>query len=192
MFFWIVKGVFCFILSLISVALCEVLAHKYLFHKKSSLARFLTKLWRYNPTTHVRHHKICFSSMEDQKEEDHTYWVQRPSNVLAAGIFTCLLEFLLLYALRMGVGFYLFTGCLTLFLFFFWYKFEDHFHIAMHKNDYYMKHIHGTWQNPWFQYAKRLHELHHKDPLCNFGFIFFPIGDLLIGSFCNSLKGEKR
>lgn len=183
---------FCIILSIISIGLAEVLFHKYLFHKKIKLIKYITELWNYPPEKHTEHHKICYGQMEDLTDNDHDYWVQRPSNVSIAGLITYSVQLCILWAIGMSWPFFVLSAALNVITFTFWLKFEDHFHLAMHKNHYYMKKIHGTWQDPWFKYAKRLHAIHHRNPRYNYGFVFFPIGDLLLGSYCHSHERLSR
>ena len=171
------------LLAYVAAALSEVFWHKYLFHSNSIGGRFLSGLWGYNPNTHAEHHTICRSSMEDQVVADAEYWVQRPSNVAVAAIFAVALELALLAALQFASWVLLLNAVLTFVLFWFWYLFEDHFHLAMHKKAYYQRHIEGTWQQGWLRYLRRLHAIHHRDSTCNYGFVFFPVGDLLIGTY---------
>ncbi len=39
--------------------------------------------------------------------------------------------------------------------------------------------------------SKHLHEIHHREPQVNYGFVFFPIGDLLIGTYKGQHKKKK-
>lgn len=180
--------IFCLAMSIVGTALGECLFHKYLFHKDVSLLRNIPKLWNYTPSKHTHHHKVCFQEMEDKMDPEEDYWVQRPSNVFIAGCIIFSVESVLLWAFGLGWPFFLMTAIFTAASLTFWYKFEDHFHLAMHKNDYYMKNIHGTWKDSWFKYCKSLHEIHHKNFSYNYGFVFFPIGDLILGTYCNDYE----
>ncbi len=183
-----VQGVFCLLLSLVSVSVAECLFHKYLFHKKISFISKFTKLWNYDPVQHTHHHKVCFDHIEDTEDPEEGYWVQRPSNVIVVGSFLYILELFLLWVIGFEWPFFIVSALFTIFMGTFWYKFEDHFHLAMHKTAYYKKNIEGTWQDSWFKYCKRLHEIHHKNFQYNYGFVFFPIGDIILGTFRNDFK----
>ncbi len=179
------KVVFCFIFAAIATSCAEAVLHRFLFHKKLPLVSYLLAIWHYTQSKHRHHHIVCHSQMEDHQDPLEDYWVQRPSNVAAAGFGTYLLEVLILWAVGFTWPYLLLTGFFTILTFAFWYKFEDHFHVAMHKSEYYQQHIEGTWQDPWFQYAKRLHTIHHKNTHYNYGFVLFPVGDLLMGTYCS-------
>ena len=188
----VLKTIFCFLLAFVAVALSEVLWHKYLFHSNSVGRRFLSELWGYDPDTHDEHHAICHGAMEDRVTDNAEYWVQQPSNVYAGALVAVLFELPILFFLQFETWVLLLNTVLTFAMFWFWFKFEDHFHLAMHKKDYYQNKIEGTWQQGWFKYLKRLHAIHHRDPAYNFGFVFFPVGDLLIGTYRPTYKKLRR
>ncbi len=188
----VLQIILCCLLAFIAVALSEVLWHKYLFHSDSIGRRFLSGLWGYDPDTHDHHHQICKIAMEDKEVADDEYWVQQPSNVVAGAMVAVLFELPILYLLQFETWALSLNVALTFAMFWCWYKLEDHFHLAMHKNAYYQSNIEGTWQQGWFKYLKRLHAIHHRDPGSNFGFVFFPVGDLLIGTYRSTYKKWRK
>jgi hypothetical protein len=185
----ILKIIAIFLFSLVITALSEVLWHKKLFHpKKNGINRYLANLWNYDVDTHKDHHEICKERMEDSILDIEEYWVQKISNVFIAGFVAFVIEGTILFFLTSNKLDVILSGLFLALLFSIWYKFEDHFHIAMHKKHYYEKYIAGTWQNKWFMYCKRLHIIHHRDASVNFGFIFFPIGDIILGTYKHVYK----
>ena len=182
----------CFILAIISVSLSEVLWHNILFHSGSKIGKLISSIWNYDPKTHLEHHQNCCDQMEDKVVLEEKYWVQRPSNVAAAFLVAFAIEAFLILIVRFPAWTYLATFLLTAAAFTFWYKFEDHFHLGMHKKKYYEEKIKNTWQNKWFLYTKRCHAIHHRNGKCNLGFVFFPIGDLLIGTYKHRYKNAVK
>ncbi len=182
----------CFILSVISISLTEALWHKFLFHSGSKLGERISNLWSYDPSTHLAHHEYCKNYMEDRVRAEETYWVHRPSNVTAAFLVAFAIEMLLLYIVHFPGWTYWVTFILTMSTFTFWYKFEDHFHLAMHKKRYYQEKIQNTWQDKWFCYLKRCHAIHHRNSKYNLGFVFFPIGDLILGTYRHTYKSIQQ
>lgn|SRR3990167_4927512 len=178
----------CLILSVIAISLTEALWHRFLFHNRSQLGRWISSIWNYDPVRHATHHKICREDVEDGLHSEESYWVQTPSNVVAGFVVAFVLECLLLFLICFPVWTYITTFFLTVLMFFLWYKFEDHFHLGMHKKRYYEENIQNTWQNFWFCYVKRCHAIHHLNPRYNLGFVFFPIGDLILGTYRHSNK----
>ncbi len=188
----VLKVIFCSLLAFVAVALSEVLWHKYLFHSDSFGRRFLSGLWGYDPDTHDQHHQACKNAMEDTQSTDNDYRVQQPSNVAAGASVAVLFELPILLLLQFENWIVWLNVVLTFAMFWFWYKLEDHFHLAMHKKTYYQTNIEGTWQQGWFKYLKRLHAIHHRDPGSNFGFVFFPVGDLLIGTYRPTYRKSRK
>ena len=178
----------CFILAVVSISLTEAIWHKLLFHSDYKLGKYLCSIWSYDPVRHLEHHKNCHDHMEDMVNSEESYWIQKPSNVIAAFLVAFAIECLVLFVLRFPAWTYWTTFALTAAAFTFWYKFEDHFHLAMHKKRYYEEKIQNTWQEKWFQYAKRCHAIHHRNGKYNIGFVFFPVGDLIIGTYKHSDK----
>jgi len=187
--FLIAQLTFIFFLSFLATALSEVLWHKWLFHrKKDGINKLIVRIWKFDVDTHKEHHLICRERIEDAVDDISTYWVQKPSNVFVAGLIAFLLQACLLLALGFSHQLILFSASFNIILFTFWYQFEDHFHAGMHKKYYYDAHIKNTWQERWFKYCKRLHIIHHRNEKYNFGFIFFPVGDLLLGTYRHTYK----
>jgi hypothetical protein len=189
----VLKVLIVVLMSLLLTALSEVFWHKYLFHSKPDVfKRYLTSRWGYELDEHTRHHTICKDRMEDNVCTHEEYKVQHLSNVYAAASVAYSVQAAILWLLGFSAVYYCFAGVSTFGLFTFWYMFEDHFHLAMHKRDYYQKRIANTWQDKWFRYARRLHIIHHRDPGVNYGFVFFPLGDLLLGTYRHSYKHYVR
>lgn len=185
------KIALCFVMAVLSAGLAEALFHKWLFHSKMKWVPKITKMWDYNPSKHTDHHRLCYKHLEDKENDVDTYWIQRPTNVFAAWVVTCLVQSAILLLIGFSWHYLVLMAVLNVATFAFWYKFEDHFHVGMHKPEYYMKYIHNTWQDSWFKYCKDLHEIHHKNANLNFGFIYFPIGDLLLGTYCKNYDKKK-
>lgn len=179
-----------FLISILLTAMSEVFWHKFLFHNPHDrFSKRIAKLWNYEILSHQIHHTICKRLLEDKVRPIEGYWVQSPSNVFCAGVIGFGIQLMLLYFF----GFFntlsfVVSALSNIFTYTFWYFFEDHFHIAMHKRDYYEANIKNTWQDRWFKYCKRLHAIHHRDERYNLGFIFFPLGDLILGTYRHYYK----
>lgn len=180
-------------LSVAIAAASEVFWHKFLFHRRQDgINRFLARLWGYDVAAHREHHRVSRASLEDPETPLEEYWVQTPSNVGLAWLLACLVECTILRLVGVRVGWMFLGVTLLLALFVFWYRFEDHFHAGMHKSEYFNARIRGRFYERWFDYCKSMHALHHTDASCNYGFIFFPIGDLVVGTFRSAAKERQR